>query len=123
MKKKTPYFWIGLLALIVAAIIMAPLIAPHDAFDVNLANVLQRPNAVYIMGTDAMGRDIFSRILYGGRVSLSVGVFSVMISSTIGIIYGGISGFFGGRLDNYMMRLLDTLFALPNLIIMLALQA
>ncbi len=123
MEKKTHVIWIIILSVIILATIFAPLIVQSNPYDVELSNVLQRPNSFNIMGTDSMGRDIFARILYGGRVSLSVGIFSVMISTAIGIIYGGISGYFGGRVDNYMMRLLDTFLAIPTLIIMLALQA
>lgn len=123
MKKKSHILWITLLGIIVFASIFAPIIAPQDPFEVQLANVLKKPDKTYIMGTDAMGRDVFSRILYGGRVSLSVGIFSVIISTFVGVIYGGISGYFGGKVDNIMMRLLDTLLAVPTLIIMLALQA
>lgn len=120
--KKSHVIWITILLIVIFGAIFAPFIAHNSPYDVNLSKVLQSPNNSNIMGTDAMGRDIFSRILYGGRVSLSVGIFSVMISTTIGIIYGGISGYFGGRLDNCMMRLLDTFLAIPTLIIMLALQ-
>lgn len=123
MKKKFHIVWIVLLSIIVLALVFAPLIAQHSPYEVELSKVLQKPNGTYMMGTDAMGRDIFARIIYGGRVSLSVGIFSVIISTVIGITYGGISGYFGGKLDNYMMRLLDTFLAIPTLIIMLALQA
>lgn len=122
MKKKSHVIWITILGAIILATIFAPLAAHNNPYDVELAKVLQSPSSFNIMGTDSMGRDIFVRILYGGRVSLSVGIFSVMISTTIGVIYGGISGYFGGRVDNYMMRLLDTFLAIPTLIVMLALQ-
>lgn len=110
-------------SLIAAASIFSPLIAPYSPYIVDLSSVMQTPNKIHIMGTDAMGRDIFSRILYGGRVSLSVGIFSVMISTSIGIIYGGISGYKGGKADSLMMRLLDTFLAIPSLIVILALRA
>lgn len=122
MKKKSHVIWITILGVIILATIFAPFVAHNNPYEVELSKVLQRPSSFNIMGTDAMGRDIFARILYGGRVSLSVGIFSVMISTTIGVIYGGISGYFGGRVDNYMMRLLDTFLAMPTLIVMLALQ-
>ena len=123
MKKDIPYLWIGLLSVVALAAILAPAIVPHNPYDVSMSNVLQAPSTSYIMGTDAMGRDVLSRIIYGGRVSLSVGVFSMIISTTIGVIYGGVSGYCGGRIDNLLMRLLDTFLAIPNLIIILALQA
>lgn len=122
-KEKVPYFWIALLIIVIITSIMAPIISSYNAYEVDLSKVLQKPNSIHIMGTDDMGRDLFSRILYGGRVSLSVGIFSVLISTFIGIVYGGISGYFGGKVDSIMMRLLDTFLAIPNLIIMLALQS
>lgn len=122
MKKRSYFIWIVLLLVIVLSSVFAPFIVKHDPYNVELSKVLQEPNRIHIMGTDAMGRDVFSRIVYGGRVSLSVGIFSVLISTTIGVIYGGISGYCSGRVDNWMMRLLDTFIAIPNLIIMLALQ-
>ncbi len=122
MKKRLHVIWIIILLIIILGAIFAPFMAHNNAYDVDLSKVLQRPSGSNIMGTDAMGRDIFARILYGGRVSLSVGIFSVIISTTIGVIYGGISGYFGGRVDSCMMRLLDTFLAIPTLIVMLALQ-
>lgn len=123
MKKNSYIIWIVLFCIIAFASVFAPFLAPHSPFNVELGKVLQKPNGAHIMGTDDMGRDVFSRILYGGRVSLSVGVFSVIISTFVGIIYGGISGYCGGSIDNAMMRLLDTFLAIPTMIIMLALQS
>lgn len=123
MKNKGHVIWITLLVLILLSSVFAPIISHHSPYEVELAKVLQEPNNIHIMGTDSMGRDIFSRILYGGRVSLSVGIFSVIISTIIGVIYGGISGYFGGRVDSIMMRILDTFLAVPTLIVMLALQS
>lgn len=121
--KKGYITWIILFCIIALASVFAPILAPQNAFTVELGKILQHPDATHIMGTDDMGRDVFSRILYGGRVSLSVGIFSVIISTIIGIIYGGISGYCGGSIDNAMMRLLDTFLAIPTMIIMLALQS
>ncbi len=123
MGKKEYIIWMILISIIAMASIFAPIITPHNPYNVELCNVLKKPSSINIMGTDAMGRDIFSRLIYGGRVSLSVGVFSVVISTIIGIIYGGISGYCGGKIDSAMMRLLDTFLAIPTLIVMLALQA
>lgn len=75
----------------------------------------------YLLGSDHLGRDIFSRILYGGRVSLAVGFLATAVSLTIGVIYGAVSGFIGGRLDAVMMRIVDILYALPFMIIVIIL--
>ncbi|MGY8642459.1 MAG: ABC transporter permease [Verrucomicrobiales bacterium] len=75
----------------------------------------------YLLGSDYLGRDIFSRILYGGRVSLGVGFLATLVSLTIGVIYGAVAGFIGGKLDSAMMRVVDILYALPFLIIVIIL--
>ncbi len=75
----------------------------------------------YLLGSDYLGRDIFSRILHGGRVSLGVGFLATLVSLTIGVIYGAVAGFIGGRLDSIMMRIVDILYALPFLIIVIIL--
>ena len=75
----------------------------------------------YLLGSDNLGRDIFSRILHGGRVSLAVGFLATAVSLTIGVIYGAIAGFIGGRIDTVMMRIVDILYALPFLIIVIIL--
>ncbi len=77
--------------------------------------------AFYLLGSDHLGRDIFSRILFGGRVSLMVGFIATAVSLTIGIVYGAVSGYVGGRLDAFMMRIVDILYALPFMIIVIIL--
>lgn len=115
--------WGLILISIVLLSSFANVFSPHSPVDVNLKNVFSSPDKDYFLGTDNMGRDIFSRILYGGRVSLSVSILSVLLSTTVGIVFGGISGYIGGWMDGFMMRILDALLAIPTLIIMLALQA
>ena len=75
----------------------------------------------YLLGSDHLGRDIFSRILYGGRVSLAVGFLATLVSLTIGVVYGAVSGYLGGRIDAVMMRIVDILYALPFMIIVIVL--
>ncbi len=76
----------------------------------------------YLLGSDPLGRDVFSRILYGGRVSLSVGFLATLVSLTIGVVYGAVSGYLGGRVDAAMMRIVDILYALPFMIIVIILS-
>ena len=79
--------------------IFAPLIATHDPAEIDSNNILMPPSKQHILGTDSLGRDVFSRIVYGARISLSVGVVAVGIALFIGIILGSLAGFFGGKLD------------------------
>lgn len=123
MKKILCKFWFIVLLIIILMSIIAPVICKFNPSEVNLNQVLLKPNSIHIMGTDNVGRDIFSRILYGGRVSLSIAIFSVMISTIIGIVYGGISGYFGGIIDSFMMRILDAFLSIPSLVVMLAFQS
>jgi peptide/nickel transport system permease protein len=115
--------WGCILTLVMILSTAAPLFAHCDPLAVDLQNVFTAPNLQHPFGTDSMGRDIFARILYGGRVSLMVSFLAVLISTMVGIVFGGISGYLGGWADSLMMRLLDAFLAIPALIIMLALQA
>ena len=103
-----------LLTVVVA--IAAPLIAPYDP-DAQLAMRLLPPSSEHLMGTDELGRDTFSRIVFGARVSLQVGIISVFIALLVGAILGVAAGFFGGRLDSWLMRGVDIMFAFPGLVL------
>ena len=103
-----------LLTVVVA--IAAPLIAPYDP-DAQLATRLLPPSSEHLMGTDELGRDTFSRIVFGARVSLQVGIVSVFIALIVGAILGVAAGFFGGRLDSWLMRGVDIMFAFPGLVL------
>jgi oligopeptide transport system permease protein len=105
------------LVLLSLAAIAAPWIANFSYFEQNADQALQFPNATYWFGTDSLGRDLFSRILYGARISLSVGFFTAIFSLVIGTIYGSISGYVGGRFDTFLMRTADVLNALPSLLV------
>ena len=115
--------WLTIICLMILAAVAAPLLTSADPSAVNLAKVLNSPSSTLIMGTDNMGRDVFSRLLYGGRVTMLVALAATVISTVLGILYGGVSGYIGGRTDDIMMRLLEALIAIPSLIIILCLQA
>jgi oligopeptide transport system permease protein len=85
------------------------------------ATSMEGQKVFYLLGSDNLGRDIFSRILYGGRISLAVGFLATLVSLTIGVVYGAVSGFIGGRLDAVLMRIVDILYALPFMIIVIIL--
>lgn len=105
-----------LLFLTVVAI-AAPLITKFSYFEQTAEDALQFPNAKYWFGTDSLGRDLFSRIVYGARISLAVGFFTAIFSLVIGTIYGAIAGFAGGKVDTVLMRIADILYALPSILV------
>ena len=113
----------AVILLIVLAAIAAPLIAPFDPAAPDYDNVLSEPSALHWFGTDAYGRDILSRVIWGARISLSVGVISVLVGGAVGIVLGLISGFFGGWLDSLIMRFCDVLFAFPGLLLAIGVVA
>jgi peptide/nickel transport system permease protein/oligopeptide transport system permease protein len=103
--------------------IFAPQIAPYDPLQRNLEEALQQPNAQHLLGTDAIGRDTLSRLIYGTRISLIVGVLVVTIAGGLGVILGAIAGYYGGFIGAVIMRLMDTLMTIPMMILALAISA
>lgn len=112
-----------LLVIITLSAIFAPLVATHNPTQQNLRNRLQPPSAENWLGTDNFGRDIYSRIVYGARISLRVGLISVSIALVIGGGMGLLGGYFGGRIDSFFMRIVDVLLALPSILLALAIVA
>ena len=111
-----------LLVLVVAAV-FAEQIAPYDPYKTNYSNVKQPPSAEHFIGTDELGRDGFSRLIYGARISLLVGIIVSSISVTIGVALGAIAGYFGGIADMTIMRIVDLMMAFPFLVLAIALVA
>lgn len=103
--------------------ILAPLIAPYDPNDINVKAILLGPSLQHWMGTDGLGRDVLSRMLYGGRISLLVGLVAVGISTAIGIVLGAIAGFYRGWVDTAIMRLVDIMLSIPSFFLILAVIA
>ncbi|CAN5294966.1 MAG: ABC transporter permease [Chloroflexia bacterium] len=99
--------------------IFAPQLAPHPYEQLNPGAALQAPGSEYLLGTDRQTRDVLSRILVGSRVSLSVGFVAVAILMTIGVTIGALSGYFGGWIDNFFMRFVDIMLAIPQLLLLL----
>jgi peptide/nickel transport system permease protein len=120
-----PWFYIGLviLILLLGSALLAPLLAPHDPTRQNLDNDLRTHSRENPLGTDKLGRDILSRVLYGGRISLLVGVTTVLISLAIGLAIGSIAGYVGGWADQLLMRLVDMLMAFPGILLAIAFTA
>jgi peptide/nickel transport system permease protein len=122
---KNPLNFIGtlILLLLVFVAIFAPLLAKSDPLAIVTANKLLPPSPVNPMGTDELGRDIFSRVVYGARISLMVGFEVVFSAVLIGVTLGGIAGFFGGWIDEIIMRITDMFLAFPSLILAMAVAA
>lgn len=97
--------------------LFAPLFATHDPLRINLGNRLKPPSSEHFLGTDELGRDLFSRMLYGGRISLNIGIISVFIGVVIGVPIGAVSGYFGGKLDMFTQRFIDIMIAFPGILL------
>lgn len=116
---------IGGLIILVFCIVaaFAPFIAPFDPVKIDSGRLLLAPNAINYLGTDEFGRDIFSRLIWGARISLMVGLLAVLLGTTTGSLLGLISGYFGGKFDAVIQRIMDTLMAFPMLVLALAMVA
>ena len=118
----------GIISLVIVLALVSPFIVPHNPIRGDLRARYKPPGfsdgkgATYLLGTDQLGRDIFSRILVGSRVSVLVGVVAVMIAGTIGVLYGLTSGFLGGRVDGFMMRICDAMLSIPFVIRVVAIS-
>ena len=109
----------GFLFIIFSVSLLAPWVAPYSYQEQDTVNILAFPGIEHFLGTDRLGRDLLSRMIYGARVSLFVGVFSTLIALVIGTVYGTISAYVGGKTDNLMMRVVDVVFALPDLLMII----
>lgn len=116
---------LGLIILLaeLVVVLLAPVIAPYEYAYMDVMAMQQGPSAAHWFGTDELGRDIFSRVLYGGRYSITMGLFAVMISQAMGMTLGAIAGYFGGQVDNVMMRTLDIVQSLPAMLLSIVLSA
>ena len=103
--------------------LLAPYIAPNDPYAVDLTKTLQSPSKEFLFGTDSMGRDIFSDIWYGGKISLFIGIFSTTISTVIAIVYGSISGMAPESIDDLMMKTTEIILSIPSILIIIFVQA
>ncbi len=110
------------MALLLVAV-FAPLLAPFEPTMINIDNILSPPGGEHMFGTDDLGRDVLSRMIYGSRISLSVGFVAVGISVCIGIVIGSLAGFFGGKVDAVLMRFVDVMLTFPTFFLILAVIA
>ena len=125
LARKKPLGVIALLLIliIIGAAIFADLIAPYDPLQMHGTAVMQPPSERFIMGTDNLGRDMFSRIIHGSRISLAVGISAVVLSLIVGVFLGMVSGYFEGRVDMIIQRIMDAALAFPGIVFALAVLA
>ena len=122
-KNKLAMLGFIIICLMILLAFAAPLVAPYDYAAQDLKNVYAEPSTQHLLGTDKLGRDIFSRLIYGTRQSLRIGVFSVAIAAVLGTTLGSIAGFYGGMVDNVLMRFLDIYQSIPGMLLSIALAA
>ena len=120
---KRAWFGVGVIVLLALMAVAAPLVARRDPFGVDLINSLQPPSWAHWFGTDIQGRDVWARLVYGSRVSLSVGVISQGIALSLGVVLGLLAGYYGTWIDELVMRLADVTLAFPTLLLLIALVA
>ena len=113
----------GILAVLVFLAVFAPWVSPHDPYAVDLAAYRSPPSARYWLGADSSGRDVLSRLIYGARISLSVGIVAVGIYTVIGVLLGVLSGYYGGWVDHVVMRLADVVLSFPVLLLLITMVA
>lgn len=101
----------------------APLIAPYEFDAIDLGIVRQPPSLAHLMGTDDLGRDLFTRVLYGGRISILIGILAAVFGTAIGTLVGAIGGYYGGRIDNVLMRITDIAYSIPVLPLLIILSS
>ena len=122
-KEKNPTDGLFIFLIELILLVLAPVIIPYDYTAMDIMAIQQGPSAQHWFGTDELGRDIFSRILYGGRYSVTMGLISVAISTTVGMSIGAIAGYFGGQVDNVIMRVLDVIQSLPAMLLTIVISA
>ena len=122
-KSKLALLGVIMLTIIVLSTVLAPWIAPHGQNEIDLFSIKAPPSRDHLLGTDALGRDVFSRLLYGGRMSLAIGVAAALICTVAGIAFGAIAGYYGGWIDGAIMRLVDLMLAFPSIFLLLIISA
>jgi len=123
LSRKVVIFGAAIILILIITAIFAPLIAPYDPYRQNLSEALQGPSKSHLLGTDPLGRDELSRIIYGTRISLLVGIVSVGFAAIVGMMLGLMAGYFGGFINTVIMRFIDALMAIPPIMLALAIAA
>lgn len=122
-KNKLAMLGLIILAIEILLAILAPVIIPYDYNVMDMTACFATPSLQHLFGCDDMGRDIFSRVLFGARYSISIGILAVAASVVVGMAIGAVAGFFGGWADNLIMRVLDVIQAIPGMLMMIVISA
>lgn len=122
-RSKLAVLGLVILVILVVLAVLAPWIAPYGQNEIDLFNIKAPPSRDHLLGTDALGRDVLSRLLYGARMSLAIGVAAAVICSAVGILFGVISGYYGGWVDGAIMRFVDLMLAFPSIFLLLIVAA
>ena len=124
LKSNTPaLIAVAVLLPLVLTAVVGPLVVPYDPLSMDLDSLRQPPSAVHLLGTDSKGRDILSRLVYGARISLAVGILAASLSMCIGIVLGLIAGYFGGRVDAVLTQMFEIFLAFPSLLLAIGISA
>jgi len=121
-KNKAAMAGLGIIIFISLLAILGPTFSPYSYSDQSLTDANQPPSGAHWFGTDNLGRDLATRVCYGARISLSIGIVASLINLGIGVLYGGVSGYFGGKIDSVMMRIVDILYGIPLLLYVILLM-
>jgi ABC-type dipeptide/oligopeptide/nickel transport system permease subunit len=121
--RRVVIFGLVVITILVLTAIFAPLLAPYDPYKQNLNNILSKPNSNHLLGTDTLGRDTMSRIIYGTRTSLLVGIVAIFIAASIGMLLGLTAGYMGGATNTVIMRLIDAMMTFPMILLALTIAA
>ena len=121
-KNKVAMVCMGIIIILALVAILAPLISPYDPNQQNLAIALQSPSGEHLFGTDEYGRDILSRVIYGTRVSLSAGIIAQIIATILGVTLGSLAGYYGGKVDTVISRVMEIFAAFPDLLLAMAIM-
>ena len=123
LKNKFALIGAGIITLLLITAVFAPYLAPYHPLEQDIRQGLAKPNAAHWFGQDKLGRDLFSRVLYGSRISLWVGLSTVSVSLPFGITIGALAGYYGGLVDEVFMRIIDILMAFPGILLAIAMVA
>ncbi len=121
LKNKLAIVGLGVFLVILLTAIFAPLLTKYDPLGVNMSSVLQKPSAEHLLGTDKVGRDILSRVLYGGRISILVGLGSALGAAFVGVLLGAYAGYKGGKIDKLILRISEIFMSFPQIVLVLLL--
>ena len=122
-KNKTAMLGLTIIGILSIVAILAPVLAPYDPIKTSVLERLEAPSGEHLLGTDNLGRDILSRIIYGSRISIQVGVISVSIALVLGVTFGVLAGYYGGWIDNLIMRFIDIMLAFPSILLAIVIMA